>query len=93
MVLGGVGLLAAHFRGVCFHHLTVITCPKAYRVWWRRRVWALVPSESSNEMNKKEAVSDRYVLGSQTHEGFWIMVRAAYVVFLAIRVLWALSGV
>jgi hypothetical protein len=51
--VGGAGLLGARLGGDCFQRLTVITCPKANKVLWRRRFWAPVPSRSSKETERE----------------------------------------
>ena len=72
------GLRAAmHLGGFCFHHLTVITFPKAYNVLLRRRAWAFELSASWKETTKEDVAPALYMDGSRTHEGFWVMVRAA----------------
>ena len=74
---GAVILVALRLGGVFFQRLMVMTCPKAYNVRKRRRVWALVPSGSSNETDNDDEVPEEYVEGSRTQEGFWVMVRVA----------------
>jgi hypothetical protein len=69
-------MLGTHFGGDCFQRLTVITCSKAKSVLWHRRDWVPMPSGSSNEMERDEIAPCEYLVGSRTHEGFWVMVRA-----------------
>ena len=77
LLVGSGFVLMARVGGVCFQRLTVITCPNAYSVLLRRRVWAPVPSGSSKETERDEMAPVVYLVGSRTQEGFWVMVREA----------------
>ena len=70
-------MLGTRFGGDYFQRLTVITCSKAKSVLWHRRDWVPMPSGSSNEMERNEIVPCEYLVGSHTHEGFLVMMRAA----------------
>jgi hypothetical protein len=76
-VLGGAGVTRLGGGGFCFHRLTMPICPKAKSCLVWSRAWAPVPSGSSKEKVREDDVPERYVEGSLTHEGFWVIMREA----------------